>query len=334
MCEKYFVAVGYGGTERRSNLIVLKLTDNGKIQRRQEFYYDGGPSYLVEKVISDHRSFIYVAFEKTNEIVKFVWEKGKLIEEKRFQAPGEGLCHLCLSEDRALLYGSCYMSGDFFAVDTELTQCIWRKKGQKNSHAHCVYQGKENQLYLVDLGESRVCRHKQNGMSLRECNLNFLIDKGEGPRQILLWNLEKNAVVINECAGTLSFWQIKQQGIEQQAKRICTRNTTKYVGNNAPGDAVIWKEKILFVGNRGAETVSAFSLERLGEKIGEWDCGGKFPRGLLITDEGIVLICCQKSGKLVSCRWDEEQAHFNICDSFDLPGASNVIEIIAEEERL
>lgn len=85
MCEKYFVAVGYGGTERRSNLIVLKLTDNGKIQRRQEFYYDGGPSYLVEKVISDHRSFIYVAFEKTNEIVKFVWEKGKLIEEKDFR---------------------------------------------------------------------------------------------------------------------------------------------------------------------------------------------------------------------------------------------------------
>lgn len=327
MAEKYFVATGYGDIEKHSNLIVLKITDNGKIQREQEDYYDGGPSYLVEKVVSDCRSYIYAAFEKTNEIVKFVWENGNLIEEKRFQAPGEGLCHLCLSEDRTMLYGSCYMSGDFFAVDTELTQCIWMKKGQKESHAHCVYQGKENQLYLVDLGLSRVCRHQQKGRALGECNLNFPIDEGEGPRQILLWNSEKNAVVINECASTLSFWQMKQQ-----VQRICTKNTTMYVGNNAPGDADIWKEKILFVGNRGTETVSAFSLERLGEKIGEWDCGGKFPRGLLIADDGILLICCQKSGKLVSCRWDEENTQLNICDSLDLPGVTNVIKITAEEE--
>ena len=91
MTEKYFVAAGYGDTGQSSNLIVLKITDNGKIQIKQEFYYDGGPSYLVEKVISDHRSCIYAAFEKTNEIVKFVWENGILTEEKRFQAPGEGL---------------------------------------------------------------------------------------------------------------------------------------------------------------------------------------------------------------------------------------------------
>lgn len=317
-----------------SNLIVFKIADNGKIQIKQEFYYDGGPSYLVEKVISDHRSCIYAAFEKTNEIVKFLWENGTLIEEKRFQVPGEGLCHLCLSEDRTMLYGSCYMSGDYFAVDIGLTKSIWMKKGQKDSHAHCIYKGKENQLYLVDLGLSRVCRHQQQGMDLGECNLNFPIDEDEGPRQILMWNLEKNAVVMNECAGTLSFWQIKQQGTEQQAQRICTRNTTAYIGNNAPGDAVIWKEKILFVGNRGAETVSAFSLERLGEKIGEWDCGGKFPRGILITDDGILLICCQKSGKLVSCRWDEKMVQLNICDSLNLPGAANVIEITAEEECL
>lgn len=260
------MAAGYGDTGQSSNLIVLKITDNGKIQIKQEFYYDGGPSYLVEKVISDHRSCIYAAFEKTNEIVKFVWENGILTEEKRFQAPGEGLCHLCLSEDCTMLYGSCYMSGDYFAVDTELSQCIWIKKGQKDSHAHCIYKGKENRIYLVDLGLSSVCRHQQKEKSLGECDLNFPIHAGEGPRQILLWNLEKNAVVINESSSTLSFWQIKQQGTEQQAQRICTRNTTKYIGNNAPGDAVIWNEKILFVGNRGAETVSAFSLERFGEK--------------------------------------------------------------------
>lgn len=334
MTEKYFVAAGYGDTGQSSNLIVLKITDNGKIQIKQEFYYDGGPSYLVEKVISDHRSCIYAAFEKTNEIVKFVWENGILTEEKRFQAPGEGLCHLCLSEDCTMLYGSCYMSGDYFAVDTELSQCIWIKKGQKDSHAHCIYKGKENRIYLVDLGLSSVCRHQQKEKSLGECDLNFPIHVGEGPRQILLWNLEKNAVVINESSSTLSFWQIKQQGTEQQAQRICTRNTTKYIGNNAPGDAVIWNEKILFVGNRGAETVSAFSLERLGEKIGEWDCGGKFPRGLFVSDEGVALTCCQKSGKLVSCRWDEEKAQLDICDSLNLPGAANVIEITAEEEWL
>ena len=115
MTEKYFVAAGYGDTGQSSNLIVLKITDNGKIQIKQEFYYDGGPSYLVEKVISDHRSCIYAAFEKTNEIVKFVWENGILTEEKRFQAPGEGLCHLCLSEDCTMLYGSCYMSGCLFS---------------------------------------------------------------------------------------------------------------------------------------------------------------------------------------------------------------------------
>ena len=212
MTEKYFVAAGYGDTGQSSNLIVLKITDNGKIQIKQEFYYDGGPSYLVEKVISDHRSCIYAAFEKTNEIVKFVWENGILTEEKRFQAPGEGLCHLCLSEDCTMLYGSCYMSGDYFAVDTELSQCIWIKKGQKDSHAHCIYKGKENRIYLVDLGLSSVCRHQQKEKSLGECDLNFPIHAGEGPRQILLWNLEKNAVVINESSSTLSFLADKTAG--------------------------------------------------------------------------------------------------------------------------
>lgn len=334
MVKKYFVAAGYGDGSKQENLLLLEMDEGGTMQIRQKIYCEGGPSYLTAKVGSDNKSYIYAALEHANEIVRFVLEKGKLVEQKRLRVPGEGLCHLCMSENETMIYGSCYVSGSYFAVPAELNKCVWKLEGKENSHAHCVCQGKNHQIYMVDLGASSVCGYRHSQKTLSKVNIRFSIHEDEGPRQILLWNSEKNAVIINEKAGTLSFWKIEKQENKKWIRRICTKYTTAYADYNAPGDAVIWKDKILFVGNRGAETISAFSLERIGEKIGEWDCGGTFPRGLTVSDTGILLSACQKSGDIISYQWNGQEDGIRICDSVNLPGAASVIEITIKEDDL
>ena len=225
--------------------------------------------------------------------------------------------------------GSCYMSGDFFTVQTDLTSVIKIKSGNKDSHAHCSKQNGDR-VYLVDLGEGKIssyCLKSPKELFVDE----FIIEKNEGPRQILNWKHGMFAAVINEQSSTISYWKLDQDG--KPAKRLCTINTTQKDEKNAPGDACIWKDRLLFVGNRGSETIAAFSLEKLGEKIGEWDCYGSFPRGLIITEDDYIIVSCQKSGTVITFKWDYENKTILKCDSLYLPGATNVIELTSEEDE-
>lgn len=332
MKKRYYAATGYGDDKENPNFLLMEISEHGKMQTCQKFYCEGGPSYLATKQVHGEQEcfHIYAALEKKNQIVLYEWKQGTVSERGRFEVPGEGVCHLCLTEDEMLLYASCYMSGDFFAVDTELKRCMWAKPGTDGSHAHCVSQKMREPLYTVDLGLSKIEGYCLNEQLLREKTFDFQIEKEEGPRQILTWDSGQYAAVINECASTISFWRIENQCEKQKAQRICTCNATSYAGSNAPGDAVIWKEKILFVGNRGADTIAAFSLEDLGNKIGEWDCGGRFPRGLFISENGILLAACQHSGTIMSYIWNENEEVLQICDSIMLPGAASITELLEE----
>lgn len=331
MKKNYFAAVGYGNADKTPNFLVFEAEQSGKMKVCQEFYCDGGPSYLITKTEGKQKS-IYVALERKNEIAMYEWKQEYLSEKKRVSVPGEGLCHLCISKDKEYIYGSCYMSGGFFAVDSKLESCVWEQTGQEKSHAHCIYQ-MENKIYMVDLGTSQIRSCFPNDKKEENEYIEFLIGKEEGPRQILTWDSGQYTAVVNECSGTVSFWRRHLQGKDLPAERLCTISTTSYTKNNAPGDAVIWKEKVLFVGNRGAETITAISLEKIGEKLGEWNCGGSFPRGLFMSEEGLLFVSCQKSGNIISYRWNETKKHLEVCDSLSLPGAAGVIEITAEKDR-
>lgn len=328
--KQYFAAVGYGNQNMTPNFLVFWADQSGKMHISQEFYCDGGPSYLITKPGDVRNSvFVYAALERKNEIAVYKWEQNNLSEIGRWAVPGEGLCHLSLSKEKTYIYGSCYMSGDFFAVDSNTGKCIWRQTGGGKSHAHCIYQGK-NRFYTVDLGMSQIQGYFFNNGKIRNKSIEFLTEEEEGPRQLLTWNSEQYAAIVNECSSTLSFWKLHQKE-RALSERLCTVNTTYYTKNNAPGDAVIWKERVLFVGNRGAETISAFSLKKIGEKIGEWDCGGRYPRGLFLSETGTLFAACQKSGTIISFYWNETDSRLEICDSLRLPGAAGVIELTAEE---
>lgn len=325
MKDRYFAAVGYGNEKKEPNVLVFSLDESEKMKIHQKFYCEGGPSYSVKK----NPSIVYVALEYKNAIAMYEWKANRLTEKKCIHLSGEGLCHLALTDDDTTLIGSCYMSGDFFTVQTDLTSVIKIKSGNKDSHAHCSKQNGDR-VYLIDLGEGKIssyCLKSPKELFVDE----FIIEKNEGPRQILNWKHGMFAAVINEQSSTISYWKLDQDG--KPAKRLCTINTTQKDEKNAPGDACIWKDRLLFVGNRGSETIAAFSLEKLGEKIGEWDCYGSFPRGLIITEDDYIIVSCQKSGTVITFKWDYENKTILKCDSLYLPGATNVIELTSEEDE-
>lgn len=325
MKDRYFVAVGYGNDKKDSNVLVFALDDNGKMRICQKFYCEGGPSYSVKK----NSSIVYIALEHKNAIAMYEWKEKRLTEKKRVFLPGKGLCHLEMTDDGTTLIGSCYISGDFFTIQTDLENVKNIKVGSEDSHAHCSKQN-GNTIYLVDLGEGKIFSRALNNQEENIEN-EFILEKSDGPRQILNWNHGMYAAIVNEQASTISYWKLSQS--ETHAKHLYTISTTDTGKVNAPGDAYIWKDKIVFVGNRGSETIAAFSLERLGEKIGEWDCCGSFPRGLMITENNYIIISCQKSGTVLTFKWDYKNKTIVKCDSLDLPGATNVIELTSEEDE-
>lgn len=332
---KYYIASGYGSREGVPDMVVFRECENGKMKAEQRIYCGGGPSYLAAAGSAGKGAAeLYVSLEYSSEVAGFLWSPSdrKVQMKSRIRICGQGLCHLSVAEQGSLIYGSCYGSGDFFALDTEQQKVIWKqkiqdmdsgKRAEGEPHAHCISLMDDQAVFLTDLGLSDVrglCL--KNGIPGEElCRLEVKAE--EGPRQFLPFQSGSRAVVINEKGNTFSVWSISREGSRWIPERLYTRKTTGKSGENWPGGAQVWKERILFAANRGADTIAAFDLEDSGRMIGEWDAGGIYPRHILVTEEGLLFAACQKSGEIVSMRWNG--SGLCICDRLALPGAACIM---------
>ena len=232
---------------------------------------------------------IYAASEREDgsDITAYALENGALRAVRTLETPGNGLCHVYAHG--AVVYGCCYGSGDYFAVDADLTRVLWQFRPE-SAHAHWanVIDGK---LYLMDLGNDCIYRWAlENGLPAGEKEI-LRQPAGSGPRQILAAR-EGARLCVNELDGTVRVLN-RDGGAVSESHASAVQEP-----QNWPGGACLGEDGTLYVCNRGPNTVSAWA--QYGEKLamlGEWPTGN-WPRHLAeVPGTEIVLVACQRENE-------------------------------------
>ena len=332
----YYIACGYGDKPGSPDVVLFHVDENGKMVQDQEVCSGGGPSYLVSSSVwRKGGTMIYGALEKASDITEIIWDRKekKIRQERRMHLDGKGPCHLAAGEHGDMLYCSCYGSGDFYGLDMRMQKVVWKRriseepsgKAAGEAHAHWICPMEDEALIFVDLGRSDVRAFRlDHGIPDREL-CRFEVGAGQGPRQFLPFLSRTRAVIINELGNSFSVWDLNAGGEQWMPEKIYMRRTTERQEENWPGGACIWKERILFVGNRGADTIAAFDLEKDGRMIGEWELGGSWPRYILAKEQGQLFVALQKSGEIVSMKWDGRR--LSECGRLALPGAACILKL-------
>lgn len=289
MGGKLVVISGYSGAGK--DLELLEISADGIFRQLDSCIHGENPSFCC--AIGDQ---IYVASECSDmaEIAWYRQKEGKLEFCKRVQVPGRGLCHLY--PYREMIYGSCFESGHYFAMDGQSGEILWEFLPEKEGARGHWTQEQNGVLLLADLGNDCFYQFEVQDRLPRGNPEVLRMPYGSGPRQALPLP-DGQMVAVCELDGML---RILKQGYP-----VWEGPASKGQKKNWPGGACLTGEGILFVGNRGPNTVSAFSVTgKIPEYLGEWSTGD-WPRHLAwMPEEKILLVACTKSGEVDLYKWD------------------------------
>lgn len=281
---------GYSGAE--DDMILAEVTAQGRLRRLGGARHGENPSFCCRM---DGRIYAVAELPQGASVAAYALEGDDLRPLQRLELPGKrGLCHLAAVD--GALYGSCYESGHFFALDGALSRICWEFQPPGTPRAHWAL-AMDGRLYLADLGNDRVYRFAlQDGLPDGAPEA-FRLPPGSGPRQPL--PLPGGFGVVCELDGMLRLFH--GDGSCRDALPA-----SRAPGPNAPGGACR-AGRTLFVGNRGPNTVSAFQLDAGGAAYaGEWPAGS-WPRHLACLGERWVLAACSRDDAVWLYRWDGQR---------------------------
>lgn len=309
-----FAAGGYSGPSGE-DIVLFRLTQQGDLQRAGGIRQGDNPSFLCA---SGRVIYALSEQQETARIYAYRADEYGLTMQGRIEERGRGLCHLAPGEN--VLYGSCYGDGTTLAVDYSLSKCLWRhlpKKGAPHAHWAEVAPKKET-LFTVDLGLDELRIFPLSGGIPQGEGRPVALAKGIGPRQVLFFEEYGVFAVVCELGSRLLLF-----GVES-CQNIASLPATGAKGESYPGGAAR-AGNLLFLANRGADTIAVFLVEKTGlTPLGEYPCGGRWPRHIY-TDGRHLLVACQHSGVIVSLVW--EKSGLRICDTLPLFGAACILPL-------
>ncbi len=278
---------GYSGP--REDLVWARVGPEGGLRVMGGLRQGGNPSFACR--LGDA---VYTVSERPDgaEVTSYALAGDGLERTGSLALPGmRGLCHLAAAQGK--LYGSCYESGHFFALDAGLSRVLWTFLPPGTPRAHWTQEA-QGRLCLADLGNSRVYRFAlEDGLPSGESQT-LSLPAGSGPRQPLALDGGLLAVVC-ELDGMLRFYR-------EDAACVFELPASQIPGPNAPGGACRMGD-VLLVGNRGPDTVSALRMTPQGpQRLGEWPTG-HWPRHLACVGEW-VFVACDRGGEVWQYRWD------------------------------
>ena len=310
MKEISFILSGY--SEAGEDIALARASETDGATRLSGVRHGENPSFCC--LLGDT---IYAVSELPDRaaVTSYALRDGALSPLRRIELPGRrGLCHLAAIG--GVLYGSCYESGHYFALDAQLSHVLWEyfPAGTPRGHWAAKIGGA---LYLADLGNDRLYRFALSGGLASGTPEKLPLPAGSGPRQPIALPGGGYAVVC-ELDGQIRFFR-------GDGSLLASLPASGQGGPNAPGGACLLGDT-LFVGNRGPDTVSAFTLAPDGPvRRGEWKTGS-WPRGLAaFADEGLLLTACSRENSVRLSRWDGEA--LTVQAVLPLPQASCVLPL-------
>lgn len=311
--KKSLILISGYGAPGEEDIALYRIEEEGRAEKVYGMCHGHGPSFCCR----GGSGWIYAASERADgaDITAYELQGERLKAVAKLAVPGRGLCHLHACGQ--VLYGSCYESGDFFAVDGKLTEILWTFS-RRNAHAHWAHTA-GNSLYLADLGNDCLYRCRlHEGLAEGETEI-LGQPRGSGPRQILTLK-DGNLACVNELDGMLRV--LDTTGEIKAAEPAGGEADVQ----NWPGGACMDRKGRLYVCNRGPNTLSAWQWDGVClSKEKEWGTGD-WPRHIaVLSGTGHVAAACMRSHEVIGydCRSEIPGEAFRL----PLAGASCVLEL-------
>ena len=174
---------------------------------------------------------------------------------------------------------------------------------QERPHPHCAVATPDNRFVVVtDLGLDRLFVYRfGNGITPHS---EMMLPPGSGPRHLVFHPRLPRAYVVNELNSTVT--SLAFDSLEGRLTVLATSSTTPdpTIGVNHCSEIRISKDgRWLYVGNRGHDTLSRFSVDQasgLTRLLGNIPSGGKTPRHFAFDPSGAFVAVANQDSDLVS----------------------------------
>jgi 6-phosphogluconolactonase len=273
------------------------------------------PSYLIA---DPDRPVIYAANELDGGTVSsYAVEPGGTLRPLSTQPTGGALpCHLALHQGHLLAanYGSGSTSVHPIAPDGTLgprTDLVGHEGGlgpdphrQEGSHAHQVTVAGD-EVTVVDLGCDRLWHHRLDAATGRlSATGSTPTLPGAGPRHAVV-HPSGHWYVANELDSTVATFEPDPGGRPRPAGTQPTTSSALDTRNYPSGIVLSRDARFLYVGNRGADSITTFAVTADGSlmMVGEISSGGRWPRQFAIVDD-LLFVANQNSHTVVAFRLD------------------------------
>lgn len=313
MAEHTLLLSGYGAPGC-DDLAVCRLESDGTLRTLFTTRHGRAPSFCCQ----GENGWIYVASERQDgaDITAYALEDGGFREIASLEIPGgQALCHLYPCGN--VIYGSCFGNGLFFAVSGDLSRVLWKFQ-PRGANAHWA-QAVVQTLFLADLGNHCLYRFPlQNHLPVGDAVI-LPQPVGSGPRQVL--NTGENTITcVYELDGSLRV-------LDEDGRILsAVQASSNAAHQNWPGGACITAGGVLFVSNRGPNTVSAWKGDGTQySALQEWPTGD-WPRHLCaVSGAAVLLAACQREGAVHCYDVSGLPQPPRETARIDLPGASCVL---------
>ncbi|WP_168207462.1 lactonase family protein [Microlunatus elymi] len=253
----------------------------------------GSPSYVIKH---PDEPWLFVVHERTPGQVSAVrYDDNGLHLINTVASDGDGGCHLAFDHSGNFVVVAHYTSGSIASFKIEDNGALSERIGllefegsgpdperQDAAHAHQVVSVGQA-LLVPDLGTDSV--HLvliDDEGNLSPAGDSIALPAGSGPRHLVLSG--QHLVVACELSATL--W-VSALDAEVGAEGVTVPASTKQTDERIyPSGIAVLGDQVV-VANRGADTVSVFTLDASGtpHPLVEIDCGGRWPRDVAVDGE-------------------------------------------------
>ncbi len=260
----------------------------------------------------------------------------ELIEMQQCSSHGAGPAYCTPSLDDSTLLNVNYVHGNLTThpiladgtIDTPSSNIQLEGNGpirqrQEQAHPHAINQNPHDQLvYLCDLGSDSLIRYQLDTSSQVDFFDKLKLPAGSGPRHIAFHPQLNYSYISLELSSQLA--SIHHSASPNDTK-VCDLSAASSANNDAnfPSELTLTIDgKFLYLANRGANTISLFSLDNPAkpELVESIDCGGTTPRHIALSpNEDFLIVANQDSDALVSFQRDKTSGRLIHAHTVDQP---------------
>ncbi len=282
-----------------------------------------GDGYLFTITEEDDHAYVY--------LLKRIEEGYHLLDQRKIN--GGALCHITYSSENKALFGACYGTGTVFSIRVEqgkFGELLHHEiqEGEKIdaiTRAHYVLLNKEETLLAaINIALDQVYFYNLNNGIMTPSGV-LQVPKNTGPRHALYSQDETLLYIITEYSNEILVYDL-------DSKELIHRYTTlakDFTGSSNCSTLCFSKDgRYLYAANRGADSIVLFAVHQDGSLtlLGEFDCGGKHPRHMIISPDGShLMVCNQHSDNIAIFKLNQKNGHIDQLLSMNFPTPSGVL---------